>query len=277
MKGIAGKLIAGTLALFGLFVLGRLAWSAYHYSSLEDAIHSIKEERPIAGSADPSPIAFAQQPSGSGFFTRTSTLWLTFDGSSEEFQSRSAALLASLSEAQASIAYQKENSSSQHPYLALKATLASNSAETLLQNFRSQYAVVQFEQNRQDLSSEFQSLQRRQIGLKETGLRISATPEQFKLGATQDLNQELAEVESRLERFEAARINPPQEQINVVLMQKPGLGLAALSGLFVDALWWALALIATLAGLALAAYLTLRLFRAGRDLIAWIEARLANS
>ncbi|MCB1140115.1 MAG: hypothetical protein KDK23_15245 [Leptospiraceae bacterium] len=255
------------LAGFGVFAIARLGYNLYGYSPAQALLSSV-EGSATAGLSKESPLSFGPQ----GFYSRSSVIYVT--APKKEFGEALSASLQSLKGSGARLLHQKERNTEGTRFSVVQAELPEKSAEELLQRWKSQYEVLQFEENRSDRNTEYASLDARLESLQQTRTRITISPEQFKLSASSELGEEYAKLQTKKREFENARIVPPQQSLTAVFIARPGFGFAGLTDMILDALWWSIALFGALSILGLFAYLVLRLFQGGKDLLSWIGARL---
>ncbi|MBI40233.1 MAG: hypothetical protein CMF59_11585 [Leptospiraceae bacterium] len=255
------------LAAFATIALVRLAYNLIHYNPWQESLQLVEGKVPADWKA-PEPLSSGPQ----GFYTKSSAIWLAV--SPEEFSTVQSQILKELNANQAIIQHQKQSSIEDTEYSMMQSVIGAESANALIQRWKSSHEVLRFEEDRRDRSAEYASLKARLESLQQTRARITITPEQFKLSASREVSEEEASLQTRLDEFERARAVPASQAITAVIVARPGLGFSSFASMLLDAMWWSIALFGALTILALFGYLVLRLFQGGKEFLGWVNNRL---
>lgn len=267
MESRTARIALLSLAAFGVLVIGRLGYNLYHYSPAEALLQSVQGDALSGLNQDP-PLSHGPE----GFYSRSSRIWLAVPD--QEFNVALDSAIQALRQNNAAILHQKQRNTEQSRYSVIQVEVPENKAETLLGQWKSNLETLQFEENRNDLQENYAALDAKLQALDRTQTRITINPEQFKLSATSEIGEEAARLQSLKSDFERARLREPRQSLAVILIAKPGLGFSGVAGLFLDALWWSIALFGALSILGLFAFLILRLFQGGKDLLSWLGGKV---
>ncbi|MCB1169854.1 MAG: hypothetical protein KDK25_05940, partial [Leptospiraceae bacterium] len=175
------------LAGFGVFAIARLAYNLFQYSPAEALLSSV-EGSATAGLSREAPLSHGPR----GFYSRSSIIYLAVP--EKKFGEALASSLQTLKDKEARLLHQKERKTEGTRYSVVQAELQENSADELLQRWKSEFEVLQFEENRSDQNTEYASLDARLDSLQQTRTRITISPEQFKLSASSELGEEYAKL-----------------------------------------------------------------------------------
>ncbi|HBS06469.1 MAG TPA: hypothetical protein DEA96_15985 [Leptospiraceae bacterium] len=267
MKSRTVRIAWFALAAFAAIALVRLAYNLVQYDPWKESFNTVERKADLDWK---SREALSSGPEG--FYSRSSIIWLAIPG--KDFQQIHSKALNELQSGQGTILHQQQSDLEDTTYSVLHSVINEQMASALLESWKSSYRVLRFEENRKDRTSEFNSLSARLEALQQTRARITITPEQFKLSASREVSEEQASLQSRLQEFERARTLPPQQALTVVFLSQSGLGFASVAALFMDALWWSVALFGAITILVLFGFLVLRLFQGGKEFLGWLGTRL---